>query len=251
MSEVPQLPSGAQADPDNPGWFSWGDFPRGSFAAATGKLLFRPEGEGRARCRIIPDEGMLNIGGSIHGGAVMSFIDMALFAGGRCAGMGSGHYVTLDCSVHFIARGRIGVPLDAEVRLIAETPGGHIFLAGTCEQEGKPTHSFTGTLTRVRPRQREAASAQPIAGWSPKESFGPTARRSVSDADFWSLVDSISEPGGWFRIEDNFTSNETEVGQIFTMLRESGVAGDVFIGAWREVGAKIARTSTSAALTAL
>ena len=27
------------------------------------------------------------MGGSIHGGAVMSFIDMALFAGGRCAGM--------------------------------------------------------------------------------------------------------------------------------------------------------------------
>ena len=28
------------------------------------------------------------MGGSIHGGAVMSFIDMALFAGGRCAGHG-------------------------------------------------------------------------------------------------------------------------------------------------------------------
>ena len=36
------------------------------------------------------------MGGSIHGGAVMSFIDMAMFAGGRCAGMAEGHYVTLD-----------------------------------------------------------------------------------------------------------------------------------------------------------
>ena len=58
---------------------------------------------------------MLNMGGSIHGGAVMSFIDMAMFAGGRCAGMAEGHYVTLDCAVHFIARGRDGVPLDALV----------------------------------------------------------------------------------------------------------------------------------------
>ena len=36
---------------------------------------------------MFPTEAHLNMGGSIHGGAVMSFIDMALFAGGRCAGM--------------------------------------------------------------------------------------------------------------------------------------------------------------------
>ena len=153
MSGEQRLPTGATEDPDNPGWYSWGEFPRGSFAAATGKLLFKPEGEGRARCRIFPTEAMLNMGGSIHGGAVMSFIDMALFAGGRCAGMEAGHYVTLDCSVHFIGRGRIGVPLDAEVRLVKQTGGGHVFLIGTCEQEGEPTHSFTGTLKRVKARE--------------------------------------------------------------------------------------------------
>ena len=92
---------------------------------------------------------MLNMGGSIHGGAVMSFIDMAMFAGGRCAGMAEGHYVTLDCAVHFIARGRDGVPLDALVTLVSADPGGHVFLIGTCEQDGEPTHSFTGTLKRI------------------------------------------------------------------------------------------------------
>jgi uncharacterized protein (TIGR00369 family) len=147
------IPTGASEDPDNPGWYSWGEFPRGSFAAATGRLLFRPEGEGRARCRMFPTERHLNHGGSIHGGAVMSFIDMALFAGGRCAGMEEGHYVTLDCSVHFIARGRPDMPLDAEVRLIKQTRGGHVFFSGTCEQGGEPTHSFSGTLKRVKPRE--------------------------------------------------------------------------------------------------
>ena len=151
MSDVP-LPKGVTEDPENPGWYSWGEFPRGSFAAATGKLLFRPDGQGRARCRIFPDETMLNMGGSIHGGAVMSFIDMALFAGGRCAGMAEGHYVTLDCSVHFVGRGKAGIPLDAELRLVRQTPGGIVFLIGTCEQDGEPTHSFTGTLKRVKPR---------------------------------------------------------------------------------------------------
>ena len=52
----------------------------------------------------------------------------------------------------------------------------------------------------------------------------------LSDAEFWSLVSDLSEPGGFFRIVDNFTSNELEVGQVFTMLRESGVAGGVYLG---------------------
>ena len=150
MSDELRLPSGAVEDPQHHGWYSWGEFPSGTFAAATGKLLFRPDGPGQARCRILPDESMLNMGGSIHGGAVMSFIDMALFAGGRIAGMGEGHYVTLDCATHFIARGQIGVPLDAVVRLVGQTRGGHVFLSGHCEQDGAPTHSFTGTLKRIR-----------------------------------------------------------------------------------------------------
>jgi hypothetical protein len=79
----------------------------------------------------------------------MSFIDMSLFAGGRCAGMHEGHYVTLDCATHFIARGKIDVPLDAVVRLVGQTKGGHVFLSGYCEQDGVTTHSFTGTLKRV------------------------------------------------------------------------------------------------------
>ena len=52
----------------------------------------------------------------------------------------------------------------------------------------------------------------------------------LSDAEFWSLVDSISEPGGYFRIEDNFTSNEREIGQLYTMLRERNTRGGVYLG---------------------
>ena len=145
------LPSGAGADEEHPGWYSWGEFPRGSFAAATGKLLFRPDGPGRATCRMFPAEQHLNMGGSLHGGAVMSFIDMALFAGGRCAGMAEGHYVTLDMTTHFISRGRAGVPLDAHVELVRQSRS-HVFLQGVCRQEGEPCYSFTGTLKRIRER---------------------------------------------------------------------------------------------------
>jgi hypothetical protein len=52
----------------------------------------------------------------------------------------------------------------------------------------------------------------------------------LSDADFWALVDSVSEPGGYFRIADNFTSNEREIGQLYTMLRDRGTRGGVYLG---------------------
>jgi uncharacterized protein (TIGR00369 family) len=149
------LPNGASEDPDYPGWYSWGDFPRGSFAAATGKLLFKPDGEGGATCRMFPTEAHMNMGGSIHGGAVMSFIDMAMFAGGRCAGMEEGHYVTLDMATHFLARGKAGIPLDAHVKVIKQTRS-HVFMQGIVRQDGDACYSFTGTLKRVRTPNKPA-----------------------------------------------------------------------------------------------
>jgi acyl-coenzyme A thioesterase 13 len=142
------LPRGATPDPDNEGWFSWGDFPRGTFAAATGRLLFKPEGPGRGIARILPTEYLMNMGGSIHGGAIMIFIDMSMFAGGLCAGMEKAHYVTLDLTTHFLARGQAGSPLDAHVELIKQTRG-HAFLQGLVKQNGENCYSFSGTLKKV------------------------------------------------------------------------------------------------------
>jgi hypothetical protein len=58
----------------------------------------------------------------------------------------------------------------------------------------------------------------------------PSLPDRLSDTEFWTLVSDISEPGGVFRLIDNFTSNEPEVGRVFTMLREKGIAGGVYLG---------------------
>jgi len=52
----------------------------------------------------------------------------------------------------------------------------------------------------------------------------------LSDADFWKLTGDISEPGGYFQIVDNFTSNEGEIGRLFTAIGERGLSGGVYIG---------------------
>ena len=105
---------------------------------------------------MFPTEAHMNMGGSIHGGAVMSFIDMALFAGGRCAGMSEGHYVTLDLTTHFLGRGQAGIPLDAQVDLVKQTRS-LVFLQGVVRQDGEPCYSFHGTLKKVTRRNGPAA----------------------------------------------------------------------------------------------
>ena len=52
----------------------------------------------------------------------------------------------------------------------------------------------------------------------------------LTDAEFWTLVTDISEPGGYFRISDNFTSNEMEVGVVSTLLRTTKVSGGAYVG---------------------
>ncbi|MEX2154840.1 MAG: hypothetical protein WD825_15970 [Gemmatimonadaceae bacterium] len=84
-----------------------------------------------------------------------------------------------------------------------------------------------------RGRTIAAVAALGALACAPRQLAPPAARElpeRLSDSAFWALASSISEPGGYFRIEDNFTSNETEVGQIFTMLRDRRISGDVFLG---------------------
>ena len=118
------------------------------FNRVLGKLLVRESGPGRGICRMFPDTSHSNLGDMVHGGAILTFIDMALFAGGRMAGADVTRAVTLDLSTRFLSPGRIGVPMDAEVELLRET-GRLIFLDGRVTQEGELVASFTGALRKA------------------------------------------------------------------------------------------------------
>lgn len=136
-------------DPDHAGWWTW-DVPGDErFNATLGKLLVRGEGPGRARCRMFPDVRHANLGDVVHGGAILTFIDIALFAGGHMAGMSDTHAVTLDCAAQFVSAGMLHQPLDASVELLRET-GRLAFFRGTVEQEERIVASFSGTLRKLK-----------------------------------------------------------------------------------------------------
>ncbi len=134
-------------DPDHPGWWTWDLADDERYNATIGKLIVRGEGEGRARCRMFPDVRHSNLGNVVHGGAILTFIDMAFFAGGHMAGMSEGPAVTLDCAVQFISAGELDRPLDAVVELLRES-GRLAFYRGTVEQDGRIVASFSGTLRK-------------------------------------------------------------------------------------------------------
>ena len=138
-------------DPDHPGWWTWdiAETPPGAarFNASIGRLLVRPDGEGRARCRMFPTVAQSNLGNVAHGGAILTFIDMAMFAGGYAAGADIAFSVTLDLSAQFLSPAEIEEPLDCTVELLRETKR-LAFLRGLVEQEGVIVASWSGTLRK-------------------------------------------------------------------------------------------------------
>ena len=136
-----------QPDPDHPGWLTWDVSGEERYNATLGKLLVRPDGPGRARCRMFPETLQSNLGNVVHGGAILTFVDMALFAGGHVAGVDIAHSVTLDLSAQFVGPAQLGLPLDSSVELLRETRR-LAFMRGLVEQEGALVASWSGAIRK-------------------------------------------------------------------------------------------------------
>jgi acyl-coenzyme A thioesterase PaaI-like protein len=140
-----------EPDPAYPGWWTWDLSDADRYNATIGKLLVRGEGAGRARCRIFPGKLQSNLGDVAHGGAILTFIDMAMFAGGHAAGTDLGPAVTQDLACQFLSAAKLGVPLDCAVEVLRESKR-LVSLRGLVEQEGEIVASWTGTLRKLSAR---------------------------------------------------------------------------------------------------
>jgi len=138
-------------EPESPGWKRWQFRDATRFNAYLEPLLVRVV-DGQAHVRMVPRHEHSNMRNDMHGGALLGFMDVALFAGARGLGvLVAGGAVTLDLSAQFIGGAAIGEPLEARVELLRETKR-MLFLRGLIVQEGKPViASFTGTLRKSSP----------------------------------------------------------------------------------------------------
>ena len=140
-------------DPESPGWKIWRATDPTRFNTLLGPLSVKVEGP-IARVRMTPEHRHSNLRDHVHGGALLGFIDVAMFAG--CRGFGvlqAGGAVTLDLATQFIGGGRIGEAIEAQVELLRET-GRMLFVRGLVVQGSETLVSFTGTLRKSSPPQQ-------------------------------------------------------------------------------------------------
>ncbi len=151
MTDTPSPVFSYEDDPELPGWKRWQFRDTTRYNAFMEPLHVRVEGD-IARVRMLPRHEHSNMRGHVHGGALLGFMDVALFAASRGFGvLGAGGAVTLDLSAQFIGGGMIDVAMEARVELLRET-GRMLFLRGLVVQHDVPMiASFTGTLRKSTP----------------------------------------------------------------------------------------------------
>ncbi len=134
-------------DPDLPGWKRWTLVDPTRFNALLGPISVCVDA-GVARVRMTPERRHSNLADRIHGGALLGFIDVAMFA--ACRGLevlGVGVAVTLDLTTQFIAGGAIDEPVEARIELLRET-GRMLFVRGLVVQRDTTIAAFNGTLRK-------------------------------------------------------------------------------------------------------
>lgn len=129
------------------GWMTWG---KGAdpFETQLGPFCVKYEG-GRARCAFQPRREHLNGGGAIHGGALMSFADFALFSIAHNALASGVKAVTLTCNCEFIGAGDLEGWVEAEGEVLRDTRT-LVFARGLITQHNRPVLAFSGTLKKIK-----------------------------------------------------------------------------------------------------
>lgn len=137
-----------QPAPDHPGWMTWELADSTRFNSLFGPFLTRVDGN-IARVRMTPAHIHSNLSGRMHGGALMGFIDIALFAASRGFGLiEAGTAVTVDMTTQFVGGARIGEPVEAQVELLQQTRR-LLFLRGLVVQ-GMDEERIAGFSATIR-----------------------------------------------------------------------------------------------------
>lgn len=127
------------------------------YNSTLGPMWVMKRADGIVVVRTEPGHLQGNLANNVHGGAMLTQIDIALFVCARLNGsLQHGPGVTLDLNSHFVGAGKVGVPLDAEVEIIRET-GRLLFLRGLVVQQGETVCAFTGTIRKTPAPRSERA----------------------------------------------------------------------------------------------
>ncbi|NIJ24105.1 PaaI family thioesterase [Sphingomonas japonica] len=103
------------------------------FNATLGPIAVRID-DGIARVRMDPTRRHSNLRDHVHGGALLGFMDVAVFAAARAFGIAAGGSSTIDLSAQFVAGADAARPIEARIELLRET-GRLFFVRGLIAQD--------------------------------------------------------------------------------------------------------------------
>ncbi|WP_439532377.1 PaaI family thioesterase [Polymorphobacter sp.] len=136
------------------GWQYWARDTDGRFGTVLGDLHMRERPDSTVQIRIETERRHTNVLGYLHGGFIMSFIDVAMF-GIIHRQLETSSAVTLSCATDFLGAGIVGPPLEVTGEVLKET-GKMVFVRGLVRQNDANIASFTGTLRKI-PKQPRLA----------------------------------------------------------------------------------------------
>ena len=131
------------------GWYSWSD--TDPFEDVAGPFYSRLV-DSEPVCAMRLERRHMNGLGGMHGGAMMTFADFALFALSSRA-RGGGPALTVNLSGDFLGSARVGELVEARGE-VTRAGGSLVFVRGlvTAEAERRPVLSFSGVIKKLRPR---------------------------------------------------------------------------------------------------
>lgn len=152
-------------DLDNLGWMNWTMSDTSSFNASLGKLLVRKnsnyDGDDHALVRMTPTTPHANFGGVMHGGAMLGFIDVALFGALHILHDNQAAFsVTVDLQTQFTGAVQINQIIEAKIYITKETRSLY-FMRGTVNQmvnqNDQSVAAFTALVKKIPNYQKQSA----------------------------------------------------------------------------------------------
>jgi acyl-coenzyme A thioesterase 13 len=146
MSENTQSKPKAVTNGPFAGWQTWGN---GSdpFETLTGPFYMRGLPVGGYECAFMPENRHANGMGNIHGGALMTFADFALFAHAHDL-MSEHPCVTMQFESQFVGGAVPGKMIESKGEIVRATRT-MIFIRGLISQGDKPVLAYSAILKRI------------------------------------------------------------------------------------------------------
>ena len=131
-------------------WKGWRGYETDPFENLTGPFYNRTDETGEVVCAFRTERRHMNAGGAMHGGAMITFADYAIFiiAGDALAGGGS---VTASLNCDLVGAAEEGELIEARGDVV-RAGGSLVFVRGVATAEGRPILSFSAIIKKTRAR---------------------------------------------------------------------------------------------------